>query len=49
MGRSKRTVVEIRADLHQRIKQLALLNDLRIYEFPNGIGQRKKSKLSLNN
>ncbi|MEM2968003.1 MAG: hypothetical protein QXP44_04410 [Candidatus Bathyarchaeia archaeon] len=37
MNRSRRTVVEIRADLHQRIKQLALLNDLRIYELVNAI------------
>lgn len=37
MNRSRRTVVEIRADLHQRIKQLALLNDLRIYALANAI------------
>lgn len=37
MNLSRRTVVEIRADLHQRIKQLALLNDLRIYELANAI------------
>ncbi|MEM2999133.1 MAG: hypothetical protein QXV09_02690 [Candidatus Bathyarchaeia archaeon] len=37
MNVSRRTVVEIRADLHQRIKQLALLNDLRIYELANAI------------
>jgi len=37
MDRSRRTVVEVRADLHQRIKQLALLNDLRIYELANAV------------
>jgi hypothetical protein len=37
MDRSRRTVVEIRADLHQRIKQLALLNDLCIYELANAV------------
>lgn len=37
MDRCRRTVVEISADLHQRIKQLALLNDLRIYELANAV------------
>ncbi|MEM3356995.1 MAG: hypothetical protein QW166_04120 [Candidatus Bathyarchaeia archaeon] len=35
MGR--RTVVEVRDDLHREIRKLALLNDLRIYELTNAI------------
>ena len=34
---SKRTVVEVRDDLHREIRKLALLNDLRIYELTNAI------------
>ncbi len=37
MTRSKRTVVEVRDDLHREIRKLALLNDLRIYELANAI------------
>ncbi len=37
MGEHRRTVVEVRADLHQRIRQLALLNDLRIHVLVNAI------------
>jgi len=37
VGRSKRTVVEIRDELHREIRKLALLNDLRIYQVANGI------------
>ena len=37
LGRSKRTVVEIRDELHRKIWKLALLNDLRIYEVANAI------------
>jgi hypothetical protein len=33
----RRTVVEIREDLHREIRKLALLNDLRIYELTNAI------------
>jgi hypothetical protein len=33
----RRTVVEVRADLHQRIRKLALLNDMRIYALANAI------------
>jgi len=33
----KRTVVEVRDDLHMEIRKLALLNDLRIYEVANAI------------
>jgi hypothetical protein len=34
---SRRTVVEVREDLHREIRKLALLNDLRIYELINAI------------
>lgn len=38
MGKSvRRTVVEVREDLHKEIRKLALLNDLRIYELANAI------------
>jgi len=38
LGRSaKRTVVEVREDLHREIRKLALLNDLRIYVLANAI------------
>ncbi|MEM3697405.1 MAG: hypothetical protein QXQ94_07905 [Candidatus Bathyarchaeia archaeon] len=38
MGKSaKRTVVEIREDLHREIRKLAFLNDLRIYVVANAI------------
>jgi hypothetical protein len=37
MNRSRRTVVEVRDDLHTAIRKLALLNDLRIYELTNAI------------
>jgi len=37
LGRSKRTVVEIRDGLHREIRKLALLNDLRIYQVANAI------------
>lgn len=33
----RRTVVEVREDLHREIRKLALLNDLRIYELTNAI------------
>jgi len=33
----KRTVVEVRDDLHREIRKLALLNDLRIYVLANAI------------
>jgi hypothetical protein len=32
-----RKVVEVRADLHQQIRKLALLNDLKIYVLANAI------------
>jgi hypothetical protein len=34
---SRRTVVEVREDLHREIRKLALLNDLRIYELANAM------------
>lgn len=38
MGKAdKRTVVEVRDDLHREIRKLALLNDLRIYVLANAI------------
>jgi len=37
LDKSRRTVVEIREDLHREIRKLALLNDLRIYELTNAI------------
>jgi len=33
----RRTVVEVREDLHREIRKLALLNDLRIYELTNAM------------
>jgi hypothetical protein len=38
MGRVvRRTVVEVREDLHGALRRLALLNDLRIYELVNAL------------
>lgn len=37
MDKIRRTVVEVRNDLHKEIRTLALLNDLRIYELANAI------------
>jgi len=37
VNKSRRTVVEVRDDLHREIRKLALLNDLRIYELTNAI------------
>ena len=37
MDERRRTVVEVRADLHQQLRKLALLNDLRIYVLANAI------------
>jgi len=34
---SRRTVVEVREDLHRELRKLALLNDLRIYELANAM------------
>jgi hypothetical protein len=34
---ARRTVVEVREDLHREIRKLALLNDLRIYELTNAV------------
>jgi hypothetical protein len=33
----RRTVVEVRCDLHRELRKLALLNDLRIYVLVNGV------------
>jgi len=37
VDKSKRTVVEVRDDLHREIRKLALLNDLRIHELTNAM------------
>jgi len=37
VDKSRRTVVEVREDLHKEIRKLALLNDLRIYELTNAM------------
>jgi len=37
VDKRRRTVIEIRADLHQKIRKRALLNDLRIYVLANAI------------
>jgi hypothetical protein len=37
MDEHRRRVVEVRVDLHQRVRKLALLNDLRIYVLANAI------------
>jgi len=37
VSKSRRTVVEVREDLHGEIRKLALLNDLRIYELTNAM------------
>ena len=37
MNRSRRTVIEVRDDLHTEIRKLALLNDLKIYELANAV------------
>ena len=33
----RKTVVEVREDLHREVRKLALLNDLRIYELTNAM------------
>ncbi len=37
MDKNRRTVIEICADLHQQIRKLAILNDLKIYVLANAI------------
>ena len=37
VNKIRRTVVEVRHDLHKEIRKLALLNDLRIHELTNAI------------
>lgn len=37
MDKSRRVVVEIRADLHREIRKQAILNDVKIYELTNAI------------
>jgi len=37
VDKNRRTVIEINADLHQQIRKLAILNDLKIYVLANAI------------
>ena len=37
MDKHRRTVIEVRADLHKQIRKLALLIDLRIYAVVNAL------------
>lgn len=37
LGGSKRTVVEVRDELHREIRKLAFLNNLQIYQVANAI------------
>jgi hypothetical protein len=37
LEKSRRTVVEVRDDLHREIRKLALLSELRIYELVNAM------------
>jgi len=37
VDKHRRTVIEVRADLHKQIRKLALLNDLRIYAVVNAL------------
>ena len=37
MGKNRRVVVEVNEDLHNEIRKLALLNNLKIYELTNAI------------
>lgn len=37
MDENRRKIIEVRADLHQQIRKLALLNDLKIYVLANAV------------
>ncbi len=37
MDAHRQRVIEVRADLHQQVRKLALLNDLKIYVLVNAI------------
>ncbi len=37
MDKHRRTVVEIRDDLHQEVRRIAILNDLKIYVLTNAL------------
>jgi len=37
VDKNRRTVIEIRDDLHQQIRKLAILNDVKIYVLANAI------------
>ena len=34
---SRRTVIEVRSDLHRELRKIAVLNDLRIYVLANAV------------
>jgi hypothetical protein len=37
VDKNRRAIIEIHADLHQKIRKLAILNDLKIYVLANAI------------
>ena len=37
MSKNRRVVVEIREDLHQELRRLAIMNDLKLYMLVNAI------------
>ena len=37
MDKRRRTVVEVRDDLHQELRRIAILNDLKIYVLTNAL------------
>ena len=37
MDKRRRTVVEVRDDLHQELRRVAILNDLKIYVLTNAL------------
>jgi hypothetical protein len=51
VDKNRRAVIKIHADLHQQIRKLAILNDLKIYVLANAIiedvlnGQEKTAAL----
>ena len=45
VDKHRRTVIEVRADLHKQIRKLALLNDLMIYVVANALIEEKLKRL----
>ena len=37
MNKNRRVVVEIREDLHQELRRIAIMNDLKLYMIVNGV------------